>query len=104
MTDNCLDANAQFRFLDSELLQHTETKEALVSSKNKEYKGRLALGGNRTSLGGKGFQYSRDHRLKQTTAGSLSFYRVNVCGEPSGTYVLRKTYCDTHGQKFTFGK
>jgi hypothetical protein len=27
-----------------------------------------------------------------------------VCGEPSGTYVLRKTYCDTHGQKFTFGK
>ena len=55
------------------------------------------------------FQSSSDHDLKQTAAGSLSFYRVNACAEPfeRGTYesyVERKTDCDSQEQKFTLGK
>ena len=55
------------------------------------------------------FQNSPDHYLKQTDAGSLSFYRVNACAEPFErgsyeNYVERKTDCDSQEQKFTLGK
>jgi hypothetical protein len=105
MTENCLDNNAQFRYLDSQLLQTIENKETLVSSTDSYYKSRWAVYKG-LAQNAKSYEKSSKHRLKQTAAGSLFFYGRNdpVCAEPSSKYLLRKTYCDTTKQEFTFGK
>jgi hypothetical protein len=54
------------------------------------------------------YQNDATHRLKQTAAGSLFFYKRNdpVCAESklSSQYLLRKTYCDRPHQEFTLGE
>ena len=112
MIDNCLQPNAQFRYLHTELLQNINTTGTFASLRHQNYR----LGSTYGIFVYKGrdprsfrFQDSADHRLKQTAAGSLSFYRVTACPEPfkSGTYdtyVERKTTCDRSEQKFTLGK
>ena len=100
MTDKCLNVKSQFRYLDNELLQNVAGG-TFVSSTNKNSKTDRLLVSSRT-FG----QIFNDQRLKQTAAGSLYFYNVSVCAEPSKTsyYVDRKTYCDKPEQIFTFGK
>lgn len=99
MTDKCLNVKSQFRYLDNELLQNVAGG-TFVSSTNKNSKNRLLVSSR--TFG----QIFNDQRLKQTDAGSLYFYNVSVCAEPSKTsyYVDRKTYCDKPEQIFTFGK
>jgi hypothetical protein len=106
MTDNCLDSKAQFRYLDTELLHNIEKDGTLVSARNNAYyNGRWAVYKGVTTAA-ISYQKSGTHRLKQTAAGSLFFYNRTdpVCAEPSSKYLLRKTYCNTTQQKFTFGK
>ncbi|XP_028416881.1 uncharacterized protein LOC114541103 isoform X2 [Dendronephthya gigantea] len=106
MIDDCLNGKAQFRYLDSDLLQNINTRGTFVSSTDKEYRNRLAVFKAKASAALR-FQNSLEHRLKQTDAGSLYFYNMKdkVCAQPSSLsfYVERKTYCDTPEQKFTFG-
>ncbi len=104
MTDNCLDNKAQFRYLDSELLHNIEKADGtLLSSADHRYQSRWTVYKG-VSDGGKDYQKKSVHRLKQTDAESLFLYNMNVCAEPSTKYVMRKTYCNTTNQKFTFGK
>ena len=104
MTDNCLDDKAQFRYLDSELLHNIEKSGTLISPDNPTfYKSRWTVYKGE-SITAKVFQKSADNRLKQTDAESLFLYNMNVCAEPSTKYVLRKAYCNTTEQEFTFGK
>ena len=105
MIDNCLDNEAEFRYLDSQRLHNIEKDGTLVSSPNTEYNNRWAVYKG-VGAGGKRYQQSADHLLKQTAAGSLSFYSISnpICAEPdSSNYVLRKTSCGTIQQNFTFG-
>jgi hypothetical protein len=104
LTDNCLVKRAQFRYLSSELLHNIATGGTLVySSTNKDGRDYWAVyKGNSTS--GNNYQKKMEHRLKQTAAGSLSFYQKNICAGLSGLYLLG-TSCNTgQQQKFTFGK
>ena len=103
MTDDCLDNKAQFRYLDSELLHNIEKGGTLMSTSDSRYKSRWVVYKG-VSVGGKNSQKSADNHLKQTDAEYLSLYNINVCAEPSTTYVMRRTYCDRANQKFTFGK
>ena len=105
MTDNCLESNALFRYLDNQLLHAINAGGSLVAPSHASYRGRLAVYTG-ISRSGKHYQRDKKHRLKQTAAGSLFFYNRNdpVCAEPSSKYLLRKTYCDTTKQEFTFGK
>ena len=106
MTDNCLDNKTEFRYLDSQLLHNIEKEGSLVSPTDIRFKGRWAVYKG-IATGGKYFQQKVEHRLKQTAAGSLTFYARNdtVCAEPdSSNYLLRKTSCGTTQQNFTFGK
>ena len=104
MTDNCLDDKAQFRYLDSELLHNIEKDGTLISPYQPTvYKSRWAVYKGISSEA-KGSQRNTKHRLKQTDAESLFLYNMNVCAEPSTKYVLRKMYCNTTEQEFTFGK
>ena len=105
LTDNCLDSNAQFRYLNNQLLQSIERQETLVSFTDPLYKNRWAVYKG-VAKNAKITQQSSQHRLKQTAAGSLFFYNANndVCAEPSSKYLLRKTYCNKAKQVFTFGK
>ncbi len=104
MTDNCLDDNAQFRFLDSELLHNIEKNGTLMSPDQPTvYNSHWAVYKGISSVA-KGHQSNTVNRLKQTDAESLFLYNMNVCAEPSSKYVLRKTYCNKIEQKFTFGK
>ncbi|CAB4024291.1 ---NA---, partial [Paramuricea clavata] len=98
MTNNCLNDKAQFRYLDSELLNNIETNGTLVYSRNSEYSRRWAVCKGVSSAAN-----NPDYRLKQTNAGSLFLYNMGVCAEPSTKYVAMKPYCDTTEQKFTFG-
>ena len=105
MTDNCLDNKAKFRYLDSQLLHNIE-KEGTLVSPPRNYKSRWTVYKG-VSTSGKLYQRYTQHRVKQTAAGSLSFYAIKdpVCAEPdSSNYVLRKRSCGTTRQKFTFGK
>ena len=104
LTDNCLDERAQFRYPSNELLHNIATGGTLVhSSTNKGDRDYWAVyKGNSTS--GKNYQKKMEHRLKQTAAGSLSFYQKNICAGLSVNYLLG-TACNTgQQQKFTFGK
>ena len=105
MTGNCLDDKAQFRYLDSELLQHIETGGTLVSSPANTYNSRWAVYKG-ISDSAMDYQTKGTHRLEQTTAGSLRFYQDGICAEPEtvDNYIIRKTYCDKPEQEFTFGK
>ena len=112
MIDNCLQHNAQFRYLDTEHLQNINTTGTFASSAHQNYRlgsryGVYVYKGK--ASGAIKFQNNAIHYLKQTAAGSLSFYLVTACAEPfeSGTYesyVERKTDCDSQEQKFTLGK
>ena len=106
MTDNCSDDKAQFGYLNKmEQLQNIETQAVLISRRD--------IFGSRwgvfkvTSPDQIRYQGSHQHHLKQTANGSLHFYKLNICAEPSKsenyTYLMRKTYCNKSGQKFTFG-
>ena len=103
MTENCLNSEAQFRFVDNELLYNIYKSGTLVSPSEKTYNGSLAVykGISREELN---YEKSRKHRLKQTSAGSLFFYNISVCAEPSKTYVTRTEQCGTKEQEFTFGE
>ena len=105
MNDNCLNANAQFRYFDSALLHNIEKDGTLASPPFKEYKSRLAVYHGVSTLG-KIYQNSSLHLLKQTNAGSLFFYHKYqlVCAEPKTTYINRNKKCNTKEQEFTFGK
>jgi hypothetical protein len=108
MVNNCLNVSAQFRYLDTELLQNIKTGGTLVSkNKNKKLRNRLFVYYGKSEQG-KRFQNSSVHRMKQTDAGSLFLYdkTVNSCAQPNGRYVdLKKDGCsDVRYQKFTFGK
>jgi hypothetical protein len=105
MTDNCLDDKAQFRYLDSELLHNIEKQGTLVSPREIHYYGRWTVYKG-ISTDAQSDQNRAEHRLKQTAAGSLFFYSRSdpVCAEPSMNYLLRKSYCSTRIQQFTFGK
>jgi hypothetical protein len=105
MTDNCLNVRAQFRYLDSELLNNIKKEGTLLSRTHRKYLGRWTVykGVAATEISR---QNNPNNRLKQTDAGSLFLYdrRRNVCAEPSTKYVLRNSKCDTEKRKFTFGK
>ena len=107
MTDNCLDVKAQFHYLDSELLQHIETGGTFFANAN--YNNRLVVYEG-VSEGGISSQNNENNRLKQTTDGTLSFYKLNACAEPSKSstpeiYVNKATSCGGKPeQNFTFGK
>ena len=108
MVSNCLNGSAQFRYLDTELLQNIKTRGTLASdSTNTKFLNRLFIYVGKNP-NGKNFQKSSVHRLKQTDAGSLFLYdsSVNSCAQPNGSYVdLKKDGCrDVTVQKFTFGK
>ena len=104
MTDNCLDDKVQFRYLDSELLHNIEKDGTLISPDQPTvYKSRWAVYKGVSPIA-KNNQKSADNRLKQTDTESLFLYNMNVCAEPSTKYVMRKTYCNTTKQQFTFGK
>jgi hypothetical protein len=107
MTDDCLNDKAQFRYLDTELLHNIEKEGTLVSPRNSQYESRWTV---YKGVSSDGIRYQNDakHRLKQTAAGSLFFYKRNdrVCAEsePSSKYLSRKTYCNQTQQEFTFGE
>ena len=107
MTDDCLNDKAQFRFLDTELLQSIEKEGTLVSPKGSTYRSRWSVYKG-VSSNGKRYQNDAKHRLKQTAAGSLFFYNKeeDICAESesSSKYLLRKTYCNQTQQEFTFGE
>ena len=102
MTDNCLDVKAQFRYLDSQLLQQIEEEGTLVSVSTASFKGRWSV------LVGKLRNNRRNakFRLKQTATGSLFLYNKTnrACAEPSSDHVSGTPYCNETQQKFTFGK
>ncbi len=50
------------------------------------------------------YQNSNKHRLKQTPAGSLRFYQIDVCAKPKTKYIIGEKSCDKPEQEFTFGK
>ena len=114
MTDNCLARKAQFRYLESELLHNIQMNGTLVSPPDGIFEGRCVV---YKGVGNQGKNYQRNliHCLKQTPSGSLFFYKMKifrtkqpdpVCAEPniSSKYLMRKTYCNTAQQEFTFGK
>ena len=108
MVNNCLKVSAQFRYLDTELLQNIRTGGTLASNLNKpKFQNRLFIHYGKNEQG-KRFQNSIVHRMKQTDAGSLFLYNktVNSCAQPNGRYVdLKKDGCsNVKDQKFTFGK
>ena len=77
----------------------------LVALRSADYSKYLAVYVARTNEGRS--IASRDvHYLKQTDAGSLFYYNRDpiACAEPGENYVLRKNYCNTTKQEFTFGK
>lgn len=101
MDDKCLDDKAQFRYLDTELLHQIEKGGTLVSSARDDlfYDRWVVFKG----ISSKYHERADLHRLKQTDARSLFFYDMGVCAEPSATYIMRKKYCNTTKQEFTFG-
>ena len=110
MTSNCLDVKAQFRYLNSGLLQNIENGGILMASKrNSDYKKQWAVYTG-VSNNAKEIQTSSNHYLKQTNSGSLSLYKMHVCAEPSikvkTSYVLmvEDSTCRKKKQEFTFGK
>jgi hypothetical protein len=112
MTENCLDENAQFRYLESQLLHNIEKNGTLVSSRQyHNYYNRWSVYKGET-LEAKKYQQNTKHRLKQRAAGSVFFYerneKHNTCAEPSSTsptYLQSKKCIDkSEKQKFTFGK
>ena len=112
MIDNCLQHNAQFRYLDTEHLQNINTTGTFASASHENYRLGSIYGifvYKRRDPRSFKFQNGAAHHLKQTAAGSLSLYRVTVCPEPlqsgdNDTYVERKTTCDRPEQTFTLGK
>ena len=104
MTDNCLNISAQFRYHNPELIRNSNGATLLVLG-SANYSKYLAVYVARTNEGRS--IASRDvHYLKQTDAGSLFYYNRDpiACAEPGENYVLRKNYCNTTKQEFTFGK
>jgi hypothetical protein len=107
MTANCLDVNAQFRYLDSEILYNIGKNGTFVSAdKNKKYRNHLAIYKGQQS-GGKKYQNNDIHRLKQTDTGTLYFYHEEkICAEVSKTDNKVKGVKSCGGkpeQNFTFG-
>jgi hypothetical protein len=107
MVNNCLNVSAQFRYLDTELLQNIKTGGTLASNAKKEMKflNRLFIHYGKNEKGKK-FQSNSDHHLKQTDAGSLFLYAVDFCVQPNNrSYVdLKKNGSSDVEQNFTFGK
>ena len=107
MTDNCLHVKAQFRYVDSELLQHIETEGTFYAKTNKDYNGRLVVY-EAVSSKAKPTQNHEKNFLKQIADGTLYFYKLKACAEPSSTpemYVDKATSCGGKPeQNFTFGK
>ena len=109
MVDNCLDVNAQFRYLSNKSILHniktggTLTSYYKLSKYNKRvfvYEGFKA--------NAKEYENGDRVRLKQKPTRSLYFYdeREQTCAQPKGKYVdAKKNGCnDGSVQKFTFGK
>ena len=106
MVNNCLNVSAQFRYLDTELLQNIKTGGTLASNAKKKMKflNRLLIHYGKNEQGKK-FQCSSDHYLKQTDAGSLFLYEADFCVQPNRSYVdLKRDGCSNVEQNFTFGK
>ena len=110
LTENCLDGKAQFRYLDSQLLQNIEKNGTLVSpSAHYKYFSRWCVYKG-VSKKKRKYQYNVKHRLKQTAAGALLFYNREdpVCAvrQSSKKYLLRvlKHYCEKSADEFVFGK
>ena len=106
MVNNCLNVSAQFRYLDTELLQNIKTGGTLASNAKKEMKflNRLFIYYGKNEQG-KTFQGISDHHLKQTDAGSLFLYEADFCVQPTRSFVdLKKDGCSDVEQNFTFGK
>ncbi len=109
MVDNCLDEKAQFRYLDSNLLQNINTGGTLTSAyQDNKYQQRLFIYDGKINTTGINLENKNEHRVKQTDAGSLFLYdtAVNSCAQPNGIYVdQKKDGCsNATEQKFTFGK
>ena len=110
MVANCLSTRAQFRYLDSGLVQNIEKKGTLASRHNKPevYKRRLFIYASKSEEGKKFERNQQRYRLKQTPGQSLGFQGANLhsCAQPNGTNVDQKKYgCqNSKKQKFTFGK
>ena len=103
MTDNCLDATAQFLYFNNtELLHDIQKGGTLISDpRAKDYKGRWAVyKGVKESA--KKTQKDSKFNLTQTANGSLT--QDNICAEPETKYVKRRNYCGRVNQQFTFGK
>ena len=104
MTVNCLDKNAQFRYLDSKLLHNIGKNGTLVhASQSRDYHKRWAVYKG-ISKSAKRFQKRVEHQLKQTAAGFLSFHQKNVCAQLSGKYLIGTSCNSGRHEKFTFGK
>lgn len=90
MTVNCLSSDAQFLYLDNELLRTCNELVIMPSSRQLKI---CRIGNIRL-------------RLKQTDAGSLFFYNSGprLCVEPQANDIVGKRYCNTTKQEFTFGK
>jgi hypothetical protein len=109
MTANCLDKNAQFRYLDSQLLHNIGKNGTLISSTIGHYE-RLCAVYKGVSSQGRDNQKQLHNRLKQTS-GDLCFFSQRddgypVCAAPSSkNHYLNRVKCDkSEDQKFTFGK
>ena len=106
MTKSCLDKDAQFRYLQSDILHNIAKNGTLLTSPNEEYRKRwvVYIG---TSIDGRKNQKRKKHCLKQTPEGRLSFYnRRDACAEPiSNGIVSSKCTSDKKPLlQFTFGK
>jgi hypothetical protein len=106
MTENCLDKDAQFRYLHSDILHNIAKNGTLLTSSNNEYENQWAVYiGN--STGGRNNQKSEQHCVKQTAAGRLSFYnKDDACAKPSAKVIVTSTCTgeNTPLLQFTFGK
>jgi hypothetical protein len=102
MTENCLHENAQFRFLDSQILHDIKNNGTLVNYPANHWTLYKGVSGH-----AKVYEQNAVNHLKQTAAGSLFYYKTetsDVCVEPSSKYLSIKSYCNTTNQQFTFGK
>ena len=107
MTENCLDVNAQFRYLDSEILYNIGKDGTFVSADaNRNYQKRLVIY-KFINPRAKAYQNNDIHRLKQRATGTLYFYNeAKICSETSQTdyYVKGVKTCEGKPeQNFTFG-
>ena len=100
MTINCLSGDAQYLYLDNEVLHTIEDKgmQGVIASW-----GMLVPSSRQLIICS---AVNVRGRLKQTDAGSLLFYNSypRLCVEPQANDIEAKSYCNTTKQEFTFGK